>query len=119
MSLLIQMIRVHYQGKYLKLLDSDDVANGDLGGEHGVTKPPVYHTLGGSARNTKDINTCMAAFRALSLGVTMCIRRKKVRLDRSSALTRTYFNDFRRNACYLRLPNNEIHVMSISKYPKV
>ncbi|KAI1411332.1 hypothetical protein F5Y13DRAFT_165471 [Hypoxylon sp. FL1857] len=110
MSLPIQMIHVHYHGKYLKLLDSDDetllysvrvsrespqmemvrVVKPSLLGKGGETEPPVYHATDSSAKNPNDTNACTAAFRALSLGVTMRIRGKEVRLERSSALTRTY-----------------------------
>ncbi|OTA56770.1 hypothetical protein K449DRAFT_468067 [Hypoxylon sp. EC38] len=107
MSFSVQMIHVHYHGRYLKLLDSDDetplysvrvsrespqmamvrVMKPTLLGKHGKTEPAVYHAPNGS---TKDVNACTAAFRALSLGVTMRIRGKEVRLERSSALSRTY-----------------------------
>ncbi|OTA92915.1 hypothetical protein M434DRAFT_386511 [Hypoxylon sp. CO27-5] len=90
MSFSVQMIHVHYHGRYLKLLDSDDetpLYSPTLLGKHGETEPAVYHAPNGS---TKDVNACTAAFRALSLGVTMRIRGKEVRLERSSALSRTY-----------------------------
>ncbi|KAI0384425.1 hypothetical protein F5Y04DRAFT_269407 [Hypomontagnella monticulosa] len=92
MSVPVQMVHVHYQGKYLKLLDSDDQTQlyspllGKFGGSD--TEPAIYHDTNDT--NISNSSTCTAAFRALSLGVTMRVRGKEVQLERSSALTRTY-----------------------------
>ncbi|KAI1380067.1 hypothetical protein F4677DRAFT_408474 [Hypoxylon crocopeplum] len=114
MSVPVQMIHVHYQGKYLKLLDSDDQTTlysirvgrvspqmemvriaktpqlGQL--EAMVDSEPPVHKGPDSTMNghTNSSSTCTAAFPILALGVTMRVRGKEVRLERSSALTRTY-----------------------------
>lgn len=102
------MIHVHYHGKYLKLLDSDDqtqLYSVRISRESPqmemvrVSQPPLLSKLRGTdaepatyhdTDNTNSSSACTAAFRALSLGVTMRVRGKEVKLERSSALTRTY-----------------------------
>ncbi|PLB47406.1 hypothetical protein P170DRAFT_428583 [Aspergillus steynii IBT 23096] len=91
----IQMIHIHYRGKFLDLLDSDN--HTPLYRVKVGTHSPqmqmfgVDHTCTSSnVLNSDALPVCTAAFKAVSLQVKLKVHGQEVKLERESLLTRTY-----------------------------
>lgn len=100
MALPIRMIHIHYRGKFLHLLDSDDQTPlyRVKVGPHSpqmelfpvdLARTPSYPRAS-SAATTAALPICTAAFKAVSLQVMLTIHGRAVRLERESLLTRAY-----------------------------
>lgn len=98
MSIPIQMIHIHYNGKYLNLLDSDDRSplyrvkvwphspQMEMVRSSNETNPPNYT----SGTPNPPAPICTAAFKTFSLQVKLRVHSHEVLLQREGTLTRTY-----------------------------
>ncbi|KAJ5601064.1 hypothetical protein N7510_010598 [Penicillium lagena] len=90
----IQMIHIHYRGKFLSLLDSDDAT--PLYTVKVCRETPqmelVRMNRSAAAQNTSPQipEPCTASFNYLSLNVSLSIRGIQVRLKRHGTFSRTY-----------------------------
>ncbi|KAH8433327.1 uncharacterized protein LDX57_010963 [Aspergillus melleus] len=96
----IQIIHIHYRGKFLNLLDSDNqtplyrVKVGSHLPQMELFRVEHGHLPSGPRAvpfpTPSALPICTAAFKAVSLQVKLKVRGQEVRLERESLLTRTY-----------------------------
>lgn len=88
MAVAVQMIHIHYHGKFLSLLDSDDSTL--LYTVKVCRETPQIQVVRRQASTAHQPGLCTASFKKLSMDVTLSIHGHRVLLRRPDIFSRTY-----------------------------